>query len=1072
MGLSAVTTLGAKVSADELTDTATTATNVTETQVSTQAEATAPAQTSAPVETTVEPASTVTEQAAQTASTVDDVTDPSQYGATNMPYTRYEADAGTLENGAVVEDKPEQNDTVDFSSERKYVSLPTDGAQVSVTVQEPANAMTMRYTVPDGQTGNVDILVNGQVVKNVDLSSESAWQYVAGNHSYNSYDAAVAGVEEEENELRKKAEENQVVFTPMSPEIKAVKTRFRFDETHFLLDGVTLQKGDVVTIVRRRGDVGLDFIEMEQADAPIEQPADSWNLKDFLKPEYGDDYASALEDALYQASVSDTKRTVYIPQGDYNFGRKVYISYANVKIVGAGIWHTNLHFINDAKMGGGFEFNQAASQVEISNFFMDSALKDRMHEDAQYKAFSGAAGKDSSIHDIWEQHFEVGIWMGDYYQEDGMTYTDGLSVFNARLRNNLADGANLAQGTKFSTIRNSNIRGNGDDGLASWSSKNFGFEPNTESNTFKDNTIELGWRAGGIGFFGGNGNEAYGNLVQDQYLGSGIRVNTTFPGNNFDGNDKGINIHDNYLLNTGTSHDIYGNEKAAIDLYKDANGALNNINVYNNRLINSNVGEIATPANNEGVNVYDNTRLKDVQINKGTAPSAEPVVEQPAEEPTPAAEPVVEQPAEDTASAVEPVVEQPTEGSAPAVDPVVEQPTEDSTPAIEPVVEQPTEDTAPAVEPVVEQPTEDTTPTAEPVVDQPAEESTPSAEPAVEQPAEDTTPSVDPVVEQPTEDTVPVAEPAVEQPAEDSTPAAEPAVEPVVEQPSEDSTPSAEPVAEQPTEEPTPSAEPVVEQPAEDTAPAVEPVAEQPAEDTAPAVDPVVEQPAEDSTPSVEPVVEQPTEDTAPVAEPVVDQPAEEPTPAVEPGKDQAETTNPITSPDASEPANEPVVDPAPAEQPEQEAVTETTPAPVQDEVVPEPVTPATDAIDASAATIDALSAESTPNAEATQSSENQTESTTDQTVASSDDAQEEVTKIENPFGSNQPVSPSEVVKDQTAGSVVESDENTASEVKHIEKVERQELKNQRLSHRIFWTSLSVVAALFLAGSGFYFTRR
>ena len=51
-----------------------------------------------------------------------------------------------------------------------------------------------------------------------------------------------------------------------------------------------------------------------------------------------------------------------------------------------------------------------------------------------------------------------------------MKYTDGLVVENVRLRNNLADGVNFAQGTKNSIVRNSSIRGNGDDGLASWSS--------------------------------------------------------------------------------------------------------------------------------------------------------------------------------------------------------------------------------------------------------------------------------------------------------------------------------------------------------------------------------------------------------------------------------------------------------------------------------------------------------------------------------------------------------------------------------------------------------------------------
>ena len=68
---------------------------------------------------------------------------------------------------------------------------------------------------------------------------------------------------------------------------------------------------------------------------------------------------------------------------------------------------------------------------------MDSNLTSRYNEDAQYKAISGTLGKDSKIHDIWVQHFEVGMWIGDYDQTGNMKYTDGLVVENARIRNNL-----------------------------------------------------------------------------------------------------------------------------------------------------------------------------------------------------------------------------------------------------------------------------------------------------------------------------------------------------------------------------------------------------------------------------------------------------------------------------------------------------------------------------------------------------------------------------------------------------------------------------------------------------------
>ena len=185
---------------------------------------------------------------------------------------------------------------------------------------------------------------------------------------------------------------------------------------------------------------------------------------------------------------------------------------------------------------------------------------------AQYKAISGTLGKDSKIHDIWVQHFEVGMWIGDYDQTGNMKYTDGLVIENARIRNNLADGINFAQGTKNSTVKNSNIRGNGDDGLAIWSSISDGTNAAAEENNkFLNNTIESGWRAAGIGIFGGKGHEISGNLIKDVFAGAGIRVNTVFAGHNFDLNDSGIKIHDNTILRSGTTNDLYNLHRGAID---------------------------------------------------------------------------------------------------------------------------------------------------------------------------------------------------------------------------------------------------------------------------------------------------------------------------------------------------------------------------------------------------------------------------------------------------------------------------------------------------------------------------
>lgn len=233
---------------------------------------------------------------------------------------------------------------------------------------------------------------------------------------------------------------------------------------------------------------------------------------------------------------------------------------------------------------------------------MDSNLTSRYKEDAQYKAISGTLGKNSHIHDVWVQHFEVGMWIGDYDQTGNMKYTDGLVVENARIRNNLADGINFAQGTKNSTVKNSNIRGNGDDGLAIWSSISDGTNAAAEENNkFLNNTIEAGWRAAGIGIFGGKGHEISGNLIKDVFAGAGIRVNTVFAGHNFDHNDTGIKIHDNTILRSGTTNDLYNLHRGAID-FQQVRGTIKNVDVYDNKLLNT----LADPVITKNFEMDDN----------------------------------------------------------------------------------------------------------------------------------------------------------------------------------------------------------------------------------------------------------------------------------------------------------------------------------------------------------------------------------------------------------------------------------------------------------------------------------
>lgn len=510
----------------------------------------------------------------------------SQYGA-KLGYTTYEAEQGELKNG-VVKNAPSseaEHATAREASGQAYVDLPTN-ASVSFIAQADANAVTVRYTVPDGESGKVEVKVNNTVIGTLDLPSKSNWQYL-DNYTYHPND------------------DIKVHDTPAADRL----ARFQFDEVSQLFKDANINKGDTVTITNLDSTpVGIDLVDLEKAPDAIKQPANSVSITDFgaIANDGSDDYQAFMA-AIESAKAS--KKSVYIPEGQFDFSRPISLYVPDgIKITGAGQWHTKLHFLNTeaakyddkgyASGGGGITFEPGSKDIDLGNLSMDSNLNSRHDEKANYKGISGTLGTGSSIHDIKIEHFEAGVWIGDYSKNKPLNYTDGLTISNATIRNNFADGVNFAQGTSNSTVINSNIRGNGDDGLATWSSHHENTNAHVaENNRFLNNTVELGWRAAGIGIFGGKGHEVANNLIKDNANWGGVRLNTVFKNShNFDFNDTGISVHDNLLVNNGTNADTYGRVKGSIDLEegrdyatpeKDILGELKNIKIENNTIVNN-----------------------------------------------------------------------------------------------------------------------------------------------------------------------------------------------------------------------------------------------------------------------------------------------------------------------------------------------------------------------------------------------------------------------------------------------------------------------------------------------------
>ena len=516
-----------------------------------------------------------------------------QYGAT-VPYTRYEAEEASRSDGTTFERSDDLESTAIEASGQSYVALKDQDSSLDFTATSAANALDLRFTLPDHKSGQVQVYINNDLAATLTLSSETAWQYVYKESVY-----------------------DEPTLAPGT-----AHKRFRFDEVHTLLNG-QIQKGDHVRIVKvdqNDTEYGIDFIELEQSAPAIERPEGAVSIADYNGAKPGDGVADdAALVAAMDAAVNTSSKKVYIPAGTWEFSRKIGIDHPGLTFQGAGLWYTNIFFTSDQREGGGIVFNEGASNETLTDFAMSSNLKSRFGEDAQYKGFAGSAGANTRVANVWVEHFECGFWMGTYRDHEHMTYTDGMVIENSRIRNNFADGVNFVQGTKNSTVRNSSVRGNGDDSLASWASNDLRSQSNSEAskfNSFIGNTIELGWRAGGIGLFGGEGHVVKDNLIVNNFSGAGIRISTVFDGRNFTYNHAGMTITHNKLVRTGTTDDFYGKGRGAIDFEEDLKvGQVLNVSVTDNLIVRPYAEEISAnfdldseTLRKRGITLRDNKR--------------------------------------------------------------------------------------------------------------------------------------------------------------------------------------------------------------------------------------------------------------------------------------------------------------------------------------------------------------------------------------------------------------------------------------------------------------------------------
>jgi Alpha-1,3-glucanase catalytic domain D1/Alpha-1,3-glucanase catalytic domain D2/F5/8 type C domain len=424
-------------------------------------------------------------------------------GAT-VPFVEQEAeDAAT--NGTVIGPDRTYTTLPSEASGRRAVRLDAVGEYVEFTLSQPANAMTVRYSIPDGPGGSgltapIDLRVNGSVLKSLPFTSRYGWFY--GGY-------------------------------PFGNDPGAGNPHHFYDEARTMF-GSTLQIGTKVRVQVSSTSVApwfvVDLADFENVPAPIAKPA---NAIDVVTDFGADPTGAADSTAKFQQAVdagAAQGRPVWIPTGTFTLWDHVIVD--NVTLRGAGPWYSVLggrhptdrrraagiygKYVNGG--GGPGAQNGPSRNVTLRDFAIIGDIQERVDED-QVNALGGAMS-NSVVDNLWLQHTKVGAWM------DGPM--DNLTIRNTRILDQTADGVNFHWGVTNSTVTNTFVRNSGDDGLAMWSQN----QPDV-NNSFTFDTVVAPVLANNIAIYGGRDIKVTDNVVADTLTnGGGVHFGNRYPGVN------------------------------------------------------------------------------------------------------------------------------------------------------------------------------------------------------------------------------------------------------------------------------------------------------------------------------------------------------------------------------------------------------------------------------------------------------------------------------------------------------------------------------------------------------------
>ncbi|WIM96959.1 glycosyl hydrolase family 28-related protein [Actinoplanes oblitus] len=428
------------------------------------------------------------------------------------------------------------------ASGRSAVTL-DPGEYVEFTLPKAANAITVRYSIPDapdggGITAPLTVGTPGGT-RTMTLTSRYSWLY----NQYPFTDDPRAGLLHPDWWITECG--CVPAATEPAPQIaKPFRPMHFYDEQRLAL-GRAYRAGDKIRLTAREVPTTIDLLDSELVGAPKVDPRAVNVLLFGADPTGRRDAAGAIEKAI--AFARRVHRAVYLPPGTFQVNRHLIVD--DVTITGAGNWYTTVkgHEValgtpapdGSVHTGVGFYGKDAADggshDVHLADFAIEGDVRERIDTD-QVNAIGGAMS-DSTITGLHIQHTKVGLWF------DGPM--SNTTISGNIIVDQIADGLNFHTGVSHSVVRGNFVRNTGDDGLAMWSEK-----VADTGNTFDGNTVQTPTLANGIAIYGGTDNTVSRNLIADPIReGSGIHAGSRFGARAFTGH---LWITDNTVVRAGT----------------------------------------------------------------------------------------------------------------------------------------------------------------------------------------------------------------------------------------------------------------------------------------------------------------------------------------------------------------------------------------------------------------------------------------------------------------------------------------------------------------------------------------